>query len=177
MKKKMTGIMLFAALFASVSVQAGDNLQFKGKLIIPNCTVNNGNPIETDFGDIEIQTIKAPNTGYHWQSLRIPVECPYNIGKPRIKITGNVGGYHPNSIQTSKFAKEKLVVYLRAGTAESREQFLDLNKEHVLGDKFVTGSGTKKTILIAAGVGRDGELELLTPGPFTASANMEFRYE
>ncbi|NNT87413.1 fimbrial protein, partial [Escherichia coli] len=56
MKKKMTGIMLFAALFMSASAQASDNLQFKGKLIIPDCTINNGNPIETDFGDIEIQT-------------------------------------------------------------------------------------------------------------------------
>ncbi|WP_372342150.1 fimbrial protein, partial [Escherichia marmotae] len=77
MKKKMTGIMLFAALFMSASAQAADNLQFKGKLIIPDCTINNGNPIETDFGDIEIQTIVAKNTGYHWKSLNIPVDCPY----------------------------------------------------------------------------------------------------
>lgn len=178
MKKKMTGIMLFAALFASVSVQAGDNLLFNGNLVIPDCTVNNNSPIETDFGDIEIQTIAAANTGYHWQSLRIPVDCPYTLGTPKIKLTGNQASYYKNSIKTSKYDPEKLVIYFRQGTADNRGAMINFGSYQNLATESVEGSsGTKRTILITAGVGREGGMDLLTPGPFTASANMEVRYE
>lgn len=51
---------------------------------------------------------------------------------------------------------------------------IDLGKYHNLSKDAITGSsGTKRTVLITAGIGR----ELLTPGVFTASANMEVRYE
>ncbi|EFO1265989.1 fimbrial protein [Escherichia albertii] len=176
--KKIAGIMLFAALFTSASVQAADNLQFKGNLVIPNCTVNNNSPIETDFGDIEIQTIVSPHIGYHWQSLRIPVECPYTLGAPKIKLTGDPAVAYKNSIKTSKYDPEKLVVYLRQGTADKRGDVINLGSYHNLAAESVQGSsGTKRTVLIAAGIGREGDMGLLTPGPFTASANMEMRYE
>lgn len=178
MKKKMTGIVLFAALFMAASTQASDNLQFKGKLIIPDCTINNGNPIETDFGDIEIQTIAAKNTGYHWKSLNIPVDCPYTLGTPKIKLTGNQASFYKNSIKTSKYDPEKLVIYFRQGTADNRGAMINLGSYQNLATDAITGSsGTKRTVLITAGVGREQGMELLTPGPFTASANMEVRYE
>nr|HBA7838618.1 fimbrial protein [Escherichia coli] len=173
-----TGIMLLAALFSAVSAQAADNLQFRGNLVIPNCTVNNGNPIETDFKDIEIQTIAAKNTGYHWQSLRIPVDCPYTLGTPKIKLTGNQASYYKNSIKTSKYDAEKLVIYFRQGTADNRGAMINLGSyQNLVADAITGSSGTKRTVLITAGVGREEGMELLTPGPFTASANMEMRYE
>ncbi|EJD5942926.1 fimbrial protein [Escherichia marmotae] len=178
MKKKMTGIMLLAALFMSASTQASDNLQFKGKLIIPNCTVNNGNPIETDFGDIEIQTIAAKNTGYHWKSLNIPVDCSYTLGTPKIKLTGNKASVYNNAIKTTKYDAEKLVIYFRQGTADNRGAMINLGSYQNLATDAIIGSGgTKRTVRITAGVGREQGMELLTPGPFTASANMEVRYE
>lgn len=177
MKKKMTGIIL-AALFSAVSAQAVDNLQFKGNLVIPDCTINNGNLIETNFGDIEIQTIAAANTGYHWQPLRILVDCPYTLGTPKIKLTGNQASYYKNSIKTSKYDSEKLVIYFRQGTPDNRGAMINLGSYQNLATDAITGTGgTKRTVLITAGVGREGDMELLTPGPFTASANMEVRYE
>ncbi|HEI2706146.1 TPA: type 1 fimbrial protein, partial [Escherichia coli] len=141
MKKKMTGIMLLAALFMSASTQASDNLQFKGKLIIPNCTVNNGNPIETDFGDIEIQTIAAKNTGYHWKSLNIPVDCPYTLGTPKIKLTGNKASVYNNAIKTTKYDAEKLVIYFRQGTADNRGAMINLGSYQNLATDAIIGSG------------------------------------
>lgn len=93
MKKKMTGIMLLAALFSAVSAQAADNLQFRGNLIIPNCKINNNQPVEIDWGDVEIQTIgyKVTNPYLH-KSKDISIECPYGYGKPRMKISGTSGG-------------------------------------------------------------------------------------
>lgn len=174
MKKKISGIMLFAALFASASVQASDNLLFKGNLIIPNCTINNGVPVETDFGDIEIQSIANINTAYKWTELHIPMNCPYNLKTPKIKITG-ARGWASNSLQTSKFNDEKVVVYFRQ--VNNKGPIINLNDFRELGADAITGSGASKTLNIAVGVGREGDMELLTPGPFTASANMEVRYE
>ncbi|ECE5745837.1 hypothetical protein DK749_24945, partial [Salmonella enterica subsp. salamae] len=41
------------------------NVNFKGILVIPDCTVNNNTPLEVDFGRVEIQTLTAANTAYH----------------------------------------------------------------------------------------------------------------
>ncbi len=179
MKKSAISLLFLGALFsASAAVQAANNLSFKGNLVIPDCTVNNNSPIETDFGDIEIQTIEAKNTGYHWKSLKIPVNCPYTLATPKIKLTGSQASYYKNSIKTSKYDAEKLVIYFRQGTADNRGAKIDLGSYQNLANDAITGSsGTKRTILITAGVGREEGMELLTPGPFTASANMEMRYE
>ncbi|MDY9198221.1 fimbrial protein [Escherichia coli] len=152
------------------------NLNFKGNLIIPNCTVNANKAIETEFKDVEIQTLTTMNVGYHWQSLTIPVDCPYNLGTPKIKITGDQTT-KPNGIKTSKYAAEKLAIYLKQGTAGALGNDIALNSYNALTGSSITGVGTKKNISIAAGIGREGGMDLLKPGPFTASANMEVRYE
>ncbi|HDW7542458.1 TPA: fimbrial protein, partial [Escherichia coli] len=88
---KVRKLMIMAVLWGVFITegQAVDNLKFKGKLIVPDCTVNNGNPVETNFGDIEIQTLAAANTGYHWENIRVPVNCPYSLGAPKIRLTGS----------------------------------------------------------------------------------------
>ncbi|EFO1585541.1 fimbrial protein [Escherichia coli] len=171
--------MLLSMLFAIASVQAADNLRFKGNLIIPNCTINGDNPIETNFGNVEIQKLELVNTGYYKQPIKIRLNCPYNIKTPKIRITGNKAAKTSNGIQTSKYNTEKLVVWLRTS---------DIS--HVWGEAItinggmqklpagaITGTGADKTLYLTASVGREEGMELLTPGPFTASANMEVRYE
>lgn len=166
------GLSLFSA-----GTQAADNLLFKGNLVIPNCTVNNNNTIETDFGDIQIQSLSAAKTGYHWESILVPVECPYNYGTPKITLSGQQG-VATNSIQTSKYATEKLVVYLQQGTADNPGKKIELGSEQELEQRaIVTTTGNQRNVLLTAGVGREEGMELLTPGPFTASVSMEVRYE
>ena len=161
----------------NADVQAADNLLFKGNLVIPNCTVNNNQSIETDFGDIQIQTLSAANTGYHWKSILVPVECPYNYGTPKINFTGQKGMKN-NSIQTSKYTNEKLVVYLQQGTADKLGKEIELGSYQDLEQDAITNANdNQRNILLAAGVGREDDMSLLTPGPFTASVNMEIRYE
>ncbi|EKG5216418.1 fimbrial protein, partial [Escherichia coli] len=111
--KKITSVMLSATLFSAVSAQATDNLQFRGNLIIPSCTINNGNPIETDWGQVEIQTLGNPNTPSHEKLLSIPVKCPYSLGTPKMKVTGAAHTASvPKGLQTSKY-NEGLLIYLR----------------------------------------------------------------
>lgn len=162
----------------SAGAQAADNLLFKGNLVIPNCTVNNNQSIETDFGDIEIQTLSAANTGYHWKSIQVPVECPYNYGTPKINLTTGTPGKESNSIQTSKYNTEKLVVYLQQGTADKLGKKIELgNYQEIEQDAITNTNGNQRNVLLAAGVGREDDMNLLTPGPFTASVSMEVRYE
>ncbi|ELY6206055.1 fimbrial protein, partial [Cronobacter malonaticus] len=149
--------------------------KFKGNLIIPNCTINNNNAIETDFKDIEIQTIANSNTGYHWQQINIPVSCPYSIGAPKVRITGNKG-IAPNSIQTNKYPNEKLAIYLKQSRASGEQ-----GNNIIIGQSMSLDSGSvsnnKNNVYLTAGVAREGAMSLLKPGPFSASATMELRYE
>ncbi|EJV9475485.1 TPA: fimbrial protein [Cronobacter sakazakii] len=175
MKNKLQYVVLFTMLHISTSAWPADNLRFKGNLIIPNCTINNNNAIETDFANIEIQTIANSNTGYHWKQINIPVNCPYTIGTPKITITGNKGSA-ANSIQTNKYSSEKLVIYLKQSSESGRS-----GNNITIGQSMRLDSGSvsnnKNNVYLTAGVAREGDMSLLKPGPFTAAATMELRYE
>ncbi|OSL65531.1 fimbrial protein PrsE [Escherichia coli TA054] len=171
----MTGIMLFAVLFPAVSVQAVDNLQFKGNLIIPNCTVNNNNTVQIDWGDVEIQTLNSKNVGFHEKEVSIPLNCPYSLGQPKLKIIADMhtpGG--EQGIKTSKYS-EGLLVYLKTG--RNQPWMNESNKYYPIPAESISGNGTVKQLKFYAYLGRYKEITDLQPGPFTASANMEVRYE
>ncbi|HFP4405516.1 TPA: fimbrial protein [Escherichia coli] len=175
MKNKLQCMVLFTMIHISTSAWSVDNLRFKGNLIIPNCTINNNSVIETDFGDVEIQTIANVNTGYHWRAINIPVNCPYNIGTPKVKITGKKGTA-TNSIQTDKYSPEKLVIYLNQSNASGiRGNNITVGQSVSLGLGAV--SNNKSNIYLTAGIAREGDMSLLKPGPFSAAATMELRYE
>lgn len=179
MKKKITGFVVFASLFLATSAQAVDNLRFKGNLIIPNCTINNNAPLETDFGNVEIQQLVQANTGYYSRLVPVKLNCPYNIKTPKISISGNRAAKTINGIQTSKYNTEKLVVWLRASDASSSwGEAININSNlQKLPTAAITGTGGNKTLYLTASVGREEGIDLLTPGPFTASANLQVRYE
>lgn len=159
------------------TVLAADNLTFKGDLIIPNCTVNGGAPLETDFGDIEIQKITTSNMGYYWNTLRVPVDCPYSSGIPKVKLDGNRGLLNRNAIKTSKYDPSKLVIFFRENDSSGDKIYLGSYQE-LKPNSVVGGGGGRRIILIAASVGvESGGVQALTPGRFTAAANMTVRYE
>ncbi|HHW0957910.1 TPA: fimbrial protein [Escherichia coli] len=172
--KKITGVMLSAALFSAVSVQATDNLQFRGNLIIPSCTINNDNPIETDWGKVEIQMLGNPNTPSHEKQLSIPVKCPYSIGTPKMKVTGAAHTASvPEGLQTSKY-NEGLLIYLRIKNVGN---FISYNTEQNIHADRISGSGIDKTLTMYASLGYYKRMEDLKPGPFTATASLTLRYE
>lgn len=170
MKKKMIGVMLFAALFTSASVQAEDNLLFKGYLVIPNCTVNSGKPVETNWGNVEIQTLGQRNTSSHEKELKISVKCPYALGTPKMKVTGASGN---GGLKTSKY-DEGLLIYLRTKSAGS---WISFDSEKNIPADSISGMGEDKTLTMYASLGYYKAMEDLKPGPFTAGATLEMRYE
>ncbi|MED8728345.1 fimbrial protein [Escherichia marmotae] len=175
MKKKMTGIMLLAALFSAVSAQAADNLQFRGNLVIPNCTINNNQPVEIDWGDVEIQEIKHAgiNPKLH-KSKDIDIVCPYGYGKPRMKISGVSGQFNNDTLATSKI-DEGLIIILGYGDSFDVRKKITLNTEQEV-EGFSLSSG-RGVVRLQASLMNTKPIENLTPGEFTAGAAMEFRYQ
>ncbi|EFU2692427.1 TPA: fimbrial protein [Escherichia coli] len=175
MKKKISGIMLFAALFASASVQAADNLLFKGNLVIPNCIVNDNNTVQVDWGDVEIQTFTGKLAAYHIKQVPIKLECPYYYNTPKLTLTGAVASEGGNYLQTSKY-DEGLIISIRQGAFDNKNLVL-LGKQIEIVKDAITGTGKDKSLNLGFALARTKNIEDLKPGPFTASANMEVRYE
>lgn len=158
---------------------AADNLQFKGRLVIPNCIVNNNKSVEVDFGDVEIQTLININTPYHGRDFHVPLNCPYTIGVPKLKISSSMPYNSASAIlRTSKHplngsVAEGLVVFLRKGggsDALKLNTYLDVSG-------LITGTTNSKKITLYAALGRVNSMAALTPGPFTSSASIVLKYE
>ncbi|EFB0088245.1 fimbrial protein [Salmonella enterica] len=164
---------LVLAVLMSGSVMADTALNFKGNLIIPNCVINNNNPVSVDFGDVEIQTLDVMNTVYHARDFNIPMHCPYTVGTPKLTLTATaIHDAAQGVIQTSKYA-EGLVIYLRQKGGNTP---VPLGSATAV-TSSVTGSGTDRTLTLNAGMGQFKGMQTLKPGPFTASASLQVRYE
>lgn len=109
--KKIRGLCLpvmLGAVLMSQHVHAADNLTFKGKLIIPACTVQNA---EVNWGDIEIQNLVQ--SGGNQKDFTVDMNCPYSLGTMKVTITSN--GQTGNSIlvpNTSTASGDGLLIYL-----------------------------------------------------------------
>ncbi len=169
MKKSMfCGGVLASCLIASAYA---NNLTFQGNLIIPNCTVNNNQQFTIDWNDVEIQTFDSPNVAYHIKQVSIPLDCPYYYNTPKLTLSGGSGNY----IQTSKH-DEGLVISVRQG-AWSNDKPVPLGQKTNIVSDAISGTGRNKTLNLGFALARTKKIEDLTPGRFTASANLEVRYE
>lgn len=157
----------------SSAAYADTNMVFSGNLIVPLCTINNNNQITIPFGDIEIQTLTQANTPYQFQDITIPINCPYALGAPMLKVSSTtVDNAALGVLQTSKYS-EGLVIYLRQGDGTTP---LPIGTETIVTNS-VTGSSTTRTLNLKAGLGRVNTLDMLTPGQFTASTTLQIRYQ
>nr|WP_228929166.1 fimbrial protein [Escherichia marmotae] len=176
MKKISLTVLSAVFLISASAVQAAEvahNLQFSGSLIIPDCTVNDGNPIKTEWKDVEIQTLGTASTPSHEQELRIPVKCPYSLGTPKMTLKGSfTSEAGKRGLQTSKY-DEGLLIFLRTKAPGS---WITSETMQIPGDS-ITGIGTDKTLTMYAALGYSKKMEDLTPGEFSAGATLEMRYE
>ncbi|ENY3616476.1 fimbrial protein [Escherichia coli O8:H49] len=159
--------------FNSYSV---DNLEFTGELVVPVCTINDGQTIQTDWGDIEVQEFKNKDTPYFIKEIKINIKCPYYYGRPIIKLSGQKHTTPgERGIKTTKY-DEGLLVYLGLKNGYWLSSMTD-SGSHVLTDNDITGSGSDKLLTVYASLGRYKNIESLTPGPWSATANMEIYYQ
>lgn len=173
--KKIRGLCLpvmLGAVLMSQHVHAADNLTFKGKLIIPACTVTKA---EVDWGNVEIQTL-SPDGSRHQKDFSVGMNCPYSLGTMKVTITSN--GQTGNSIlvpDTSTTTGNGLLIYLY-----NRNQNGSIGSPIVFNSPFTPGYikevGATRNISLYAKLGYKGNMQNLQAGAFAATATLVASY-
>ncbi|HAI5696558.1 TPA: fimbrial protein [Escherichia coli] len=172
--KKIRGLCLpvmLGAVLMSQHAHAADNLTFKGKLIIPACTVQNA---EVNWGDIEIQNLVQ--SGGNQKDFTVGMNCPYSLGTMQVTITSN--NQSGSSIlvpNTSTSSSDGLLIYLY-----DRNKNGSIGNAITLGTPFspgnVSGQLPARNISLYAKLGYKGNMQSLKAGNFSATATLVASY-
>nr|AAA24291.1 papE protein [Escherichia coli] len=171
--KKIRGLCLpviVGAVLMSQHVHAADNLTFKGKLIIPACTVTKA---EVDWGNVEIQTLSQ--NGNHEKEFTVNMQCPYHLGTMKVTITAT--NTYNNAIlvqNTSNTSSDGVLVYLYNSNAGNIGTAITLGTPFTPGK--ITGNNADRTISLHAKLGYKGNMQSLKAGDFSATATLVASY-
>lgn len=171
--KKIRGLCLpvmLGAVLMSQHVHAADNLTFKGKLIIPACTVTKA---EVDWGNVEIQTLSQ--NGNHEKEFTVNMQCPYHLGTMKVTITAT--NTYNNAIlvhNTSNTSSDGVLVYLYNSNAGNIGTAITLGTPFTPGK--ITGNNADRTISLHAKLGYKGNMQSLKAGDFSATATLVASY-
>lgn len=171
--KKIRGLCLpvmLVAVLMSQHVHAADNLTFKGKLIIPACTVTKA---EVDWGNVEIQTLSQ--NGNHEKEFTVNMQCPYHLGTMKVTITAT--NTYNNAIlvqNTSNTSSDGVLVYLYNSNAGNIGTAITLGTPFTPGK--ITGNNADRTISLHAKLGYKGNMQSLKAGDFSATATLVASY-
>ena len=173
--KKIRGLCLpviLGAVLMSQHAHAADNLTFKGKLMIPACTVQNA---EVNWGDIEIQ--KLVQSGGNQKDFTVQMTCPSHLGTMKVTITAT-NTQNNNSIlvpNTSTTTGNGLLIYLY-----NRNQNGFIGSPIVFNSPFTPGYikevGATRNISLYAKLGYKGNMQNLQAGAFAATATLVASY-
>ncbi|EQR24354.1 P fimbrial minor subunit PapE [Escherichia coli] len=171
--KKIRGLCLpvmLGAVLMSQHVHAADNLTFKGKLIIPACTVTKA---EVDWGNVDIQTLSQ--NGNHEKEFTVNMQCPYHLGTMKVTITAT--NTYNNAIlvqNTSNTSSDGVLVYLYNSNAGNIGTAITLGTPFTPGK--ITGNNADRTISLHAKLGYKGNMQSLKAGDFSATATLVASY-
>ncbi|HDC1420164.1 TPA: fimbrial protein [Salmonella enterica] len=163
-------------LLAAGSVSAVDvTVNITGEIVIPPCTVNNGQIIEVNFGDIPVSDVT--NNRYR-QRKDVNVICTYYQGTPYIKVTGaqltgaasHVLKTNINNFGIALYQGDGVGTPLVLGNGTS-------NGNEYIGSPITSGlSGTSSgTFTFTAVPYKVGSAEL-SAGAFSSTASMSITY-
>ncbi|MCF7325484.1 fimbrial protein [Escherichia coli] len=179
-RSRLAGLMAAGLLLTSAQALAVDvPIKITGTVIIPDCKVT---PKDIDWGDIQIQTLENTDIAYHIRQVPIDIECLPGLDNMKLTMTlraNQAPGGKENYIQTSK-SDEGLAIAVRQGVYETGNGTINLNKKLYVVPSAVTDlGGGRKRLNLGFSLARvaGSKLDELTPGGFTASANLEVRYE
>ncbi len=149
-------------------------INISATVIVPPCTVNNGDPININFRNISISDIA--NTSYV-KKQSVPVKCAYFNGTPYVKISGEqLTGGASNVLKTSI---TNFGIALYQGDGQSKPMNIGEGSDGI-GYAITTGySGmnvAEGTYLFTAVPYQTGN-SALTAGSFQASATMSIIYK
>ncbi|TDN49464.1 minor pilin subunit PapF [Buttiauxella sp. JUb87] len=172
--------LLALALLVSGGVQADDvQINITGEITIPPCVVNNGTPVNIDFGTIDATTVNGTT---HSKTHAVPVTCTYystNVAK--VKVTGNAMSTTlgtDNVLVTTGPNAGHLGVALYQGPAVDASKPLLLNGNGAgfdITDTGWTGNASSSQFIFTLVPYKEGVAQLLG-GTFTATATLGITY-
>lgn len=156
-------------LLTSVAVLANVQINIRGNVYIPPCTINNGQNIVVDFGEINPEHVSdnPVNTiGRGQVTKTINIYCPYNSGNPWVKVTGSID----NNALTTNMRNLRVALYQGNNTSTR----LILGEGSGYGYRVYSGLDTLTSkFTFMAVLFRTGELN---GGEFNATASMSIMY-
>lgn len=151
-------VILTAIIFMFSHQASALNINVKAKVVMPSCTVNNGNIIEVDFGDsVAIPFINGVN-----YRAAVPYTIQCNASAPnvlKLQIEGSGATFNTDALQTSENGLG--IIFFRDGQPLAINTKFDVN---------YTALPTFEAAPIKASGAR------LNAGTFTAGATLTIYY-
>lgn len=175
-------ILIFPSMLLLVSncVLAYDiDVKITGEIHVPPCVINNGNPIEVDFGDIPIHKIGSI-IGNEFQKInQVPLQCDFNDGTPYLSVKGNKI-INEEVLNTTGINTNKLGVMLYFGDSISNDKIvINSLDNNGYGQNITTGilhKNVRDTEFIFTSVPIKIGQDRLDVGPFSAVATFSIHY-
>ncbi|MGL4600798.1 MAG: fimbrial protein [Plesiomonas sp.] len=161
-----------ALLYVQVGRAASNIMEYtiRGAAIVPPCVINNNSDINVAFGNVNAENI---SDAVYVVTTVVPVDCSYQIGGPRIIVSGtaHTGFVNTNVLSTTK-DNEGLGIALYKGGSVDNNKELTLNSAVDLSNAEFTGSQFLFTSLLVKSAP-----SILNPGVFTAVATIKVFYD
>ncbi|EOC0696900.1 fimbrial protein [Escherichia coli] len=161
--------LFISLLLTSVAVLAADvQINIRGNVYIPPCTINNGQNIVVDFGNINPEHVDNSRGEV---TKTISISCTYKSGSPWIKVTGNAMAGQTNVLSTN-ITSFGIALYQGKGTATR----LILGDGSGNGYRLTTGLDAANSTFTFTSVPFRNGSGVLNGGDFRTTASMSIIY-
>ncbi|EEY7535111.1 fimbrial protein [Escherichia coli] len=160
--------LFISLLLTSVAVLADVQINIRGNIYIPPCTINNGQNIVVDFGNVNPEHVD--NSGGE-VTKNISISCTYKSGSPWIKVTGSAMAGQTNVLATN-IANFGIALYQGKGMSTP----LTLGDGSGNGYRVTAGLDTARSTFTFTSVPFRSSSASLIGGEFHATANMSIIY-
>ncbi|HCQ3845066.1 TPA: fimbrial protein [Escherichia coli] len=161
--------LFISLLLISVAVLADVQINIRGNIYIPPCTINNGQNIVVDFGNINPEHVDNSRGEV---TKNISISCPYKSGSPWIKVVGSAMSGTQNNVLATNIANFGIALYQGTGVS------IPLLLGDGSGNGYTVTAGldsTRSTFTFTSVPFRNGN-GVLSGGVFMAAANMKIVY-
>ncbi|EQC2551422.1 fimbrial protein [Enterobacter sichuanensis] len=97
--RTLASLVLVAAVYCGSSVQAAENMSFRGTLLeYPPCEINGGQPVEIDFGEVGINKIDGEN---YTRTFTLTYDCQGASTDKIIRYLGSATAFDTAAVQSN----------------------------------------------------------------------------
>ena len=161
--------LFISLLLTSVAVLADVQINIRGNVYIPPCTINNGQNIVVDFGNINPEHVDNSRGEV---TKTISISCPYKSGSLWIKVTGNTMGGGQNNVLATNITHFGIALYQGKGMSTP----LTLGNGSGNGYRVTAGLDTARSTFTFTSVPFRNGSGILNGGDFRTTASMSMIY-